>query len=243
MKFTRSNGPLLSVLLPTRGRYEQALESLYSIAHTSSRAMDCMRDIEVLVRIDDDDPQAALWRLNQSRRSNVKVVQGPRFGYSGHHHYYNEVAKVATGDWLLLWNDDAKFADISAGWDLALLTMDIPPGCSDEVCMLLGSMGKRSYGDFPLTRRAASVKLGHYAQSPQVDSYLLSLYWKLGAIGRIPIDCSHELQGDATSREVQEALPLARKAQEDSGPVAAVDRAFLRGMLVQAGVAVGPDRY
>jgi hypothetical protein len=42
---------------------------------------------------------------------------GPRIGkgYDSLHEYYNELASKATGDWLMLWNDDAVME--TEGWD------------------------------------------------------------------------------------------------------------------------------
>ena len=83
---------MISVLVPSRERPELLARSLDSLGEG---------DLEVLVRVDEDDP-----RLEGYSRFPGLIV-GPRHGYRRLNHYYNELAERARGDWLLLWNDDS----------------------------------------------------------------------------------------------------------------------------------------
>lgn len=85
--------PRVSLLMPSRERYELAKASIESLGEGR---------FEVLVRVDDDDPQ-----LKEYKTLPAKVVIGPRYGYEGLAKYYNELAAKAKGDWIMLWNDDA----------------------------------------------------------------------------------------------------------------------------------------
>ena len=115
--------PLVSFLLPSRSgvgvaRTSEALfQSLRSIVTTSSD----YNAYEVLIRFDDDDEDSIkltskIHELFASTIAVVKIIIGPRYGYIGLHHYYNELAAISTGELLFLWNDDLEFLPVRSGW-------------------------------------------------------------------------------------------------------------------------------
>ena len=80
-----------------------------SLASLESRRTGSSR-VEYLVAHDPDDPppyppppDARFWEAPE------------RYGYQRLHEYYNALAAQARGDWLFIWNDDARMA--SEGWD------------------------------------------------------------------------------------------------------------------------------
>ena len=96
---------MISVLCPTRRRWDCSPSPwLAGIPpHRGGTA-------EYLVAHDPDDlppypppPHARFWEAPQ------------RYGYQRLHEYYNALAARAQGNWLFIWNDDARL--VSEGWD------------------------------------------------------------------------------------------------------------------------------
>ena len=72
--------------------------------------------VEIVTRIDDDDPQAGKYMSSTTGTQMRVFIVGQCLGYSGVGVYYDECARVATGDVLLTWNDD-MFSE-TPGWDV-----------------------------------------------------------------------------------------------------------------------------
>ncbi len=97
---------LVSVLLPTRQRPELMLKSVKSLI---DRASDPSQ-IEVLLKIDtnDQDTYTSRYEELQSITPNCKVLISPqKNGYQDLHLAVNDLCALSTGEFLLLWNDDA----------------------------------------------------------------------------------------------------------------------------------------
>lgn len=102
---------MISVLCPSRGRPELLARSLKSLLDTASDP----QDVEVLVRIDTDDPTSDRYWLTLLDCGSFRMFAGESFGYTGQHIYTNALAGAARGDWLMNWNDDALM--LTEGWD------------------------------------------------------------------------------------------------------------------------------
>ena len=105
---------MISVLLPSRGRPDllfRAASSCFETAWLRSG------DVELVLRIDDDDPlskecASRLWRAYD----DVQVIVGPRLdGYGSLLRFMNECAAAADGDLLMTFNDDGLFRTL--GWN------------------------------------------------------------------------------------------------------------------------------
>src|SRR5690606_8725158 len=108
----RSVSPEIFVLLPSRGRPGPLVESVASLRELA----DDPARIEVLVAVDPDDPDTA----QAARDCEAEAWRAPeRFGYARLHEYVNALAHQAGGDWMLLWNDDARMR--TRGWDSRIL--------------------------------------------------------------------------------------------------------------------------
>jgi glycosyltransferase involved in cell wall biosynthesis len=104
----------ISVLLPTRGRTDTLLRSIDSLLTKASQP----DQIEILLALDRDDT-ASLQYVHEVIAdrwpNNIHVYQMDPLGYSKLNIYYNTLAGLAWGYWLMVWNDDALMD--TAGWD------------------------------------------------------------------------------------------------------------------------------
>lgn len=126
-KFTRGPGPLLSVLIPTRGRPRQLWDAVDSLL----RGMEDPRQIEFLLKCDDDDQPTLdmLERLGEGLKQHgscLKVDISPRGrGYADIGTHLDYLASQSCGDFIVNWIDDARlltapldtyFANLPGGW-------------------------------------------------------------------------------------------------------------------------------
>ena len=98
--------PILSILIPTRGRAERLIKSMESF-----RTAMLEESYEFRVKIDDDD-FGTLERIEEikSVHPNVTIYKSPRRGGWGMFNVFcTEMAADTESDWLLLWNDDATW--------------------------------------------------------------------------------------------------------------------------------------
>jgi hypothetical protein len=156
----------------------KSLSSLFGKATNPSQ-------IEVLVAADPDDPAT----IEACRQADIYCWVAPeRYGYSRLNEYFNRLADVASGEWLMLWNDDARMETIS--WDEKLL--EAPPetmiadlwvdGHSPDLCT------------FPVLRRHVLHKAGG-VYSPitcHCDTWWQDIGRRLGIIKPVDIQIDHQ---------------------------------------------------
>lgn len=95
---------LVSFLIPTRNRIDWLRRTLDSIIHTCSDRS----DIEILLRIDDDDKERVALVPELETLYGIRAVIGPRStGYCNLSNFIDELVYVATGDWAWFLDDDA----------------------------------------------------------------------------------------------------------------------------------------
>jgi hypothetical protein len=195
---------LVSFLMPIREAPETTLKSLFSIKDNASDK----RPYEILIRFDDDDDTYAdlipkITEMFEGTKGEVKIVIGPRFGYQGLHHYYNELAAMSKGKLLFLWNDDVQILPVKAGWEVTGYGVDFPTwerwdeileedeiNREDHISVLTPTEVYWDLPDpgpdvkyhkqittmaFPILTREAYEVMGHFSQSPLNDAYLLDL--------------------------------------------------------------------
>jgi hypothetical protein len=190
--FPRGNGPLVSVLLPTRGRRDhrrQAIDSCHGTAHDPSL-------LEFLLKVDDDDAEtlAVLPDLVRKYGPCLEVMVSPRGNrYLDFHRWINELAESSTGDWLLLWNDDARM--LTPAWEQTILNLVAWSGrlgITDCCLLALCDADKKTpCTSFPILRRKAFEVLGHYSRSPLVDIWISSVMQMLDATFTLPAEMRH----------------------------------------------------
>lgn len=215
---------MISVLLPSRGRPEALIESVASLRDNA----DDPDRVEVLVAVDADDPATRTAALVSSVTGITTFEE--RHGYSGLYHYVNELARKAMGDWLFLWNDDARM--LTAGWDRIV---------HDQAPAVLWphSNDIPTCNTFPLWPKAWTDLIGHVSLSPHCDSWIQYLGQTLGLHHRVPIQILHDradLTGGHDDQTRAESLAGYRTAEYGSpamGAARAADIAALRALIGQ----------
>ena len=104
---------LVSIILPTRKRFDVLLKSVKSLYDRATQ----QEHIELLLRFDEDDVES-IRRVSEldNITKNYKYVIGDRLdGYYSLDVFVRELCEISTGEFLLLWNDDALM--MSSGWD------------------------------------------------------------------------------------------------------------------------------
>lgn len=184
---------MISVICPSRERADLLEKSLGSLG----------KGHELLVRVDNDDPQ-----LEQYRRiPGIKLTVGERLGYERLNEYINELSTLSTGDWLFLWNDDAVME--TPDWE-TFITQD-----PTKPAVLNPHIPLHNY--FPLISRPFYEALGHYSVSPNSDSYVAEIARELGIeyyIEEIEINHLRGSLNDPTEENSLRVAPMMSPVHE-----------------------------
>jgi hypothetical protein len=168
--------------------------------------------IEILYRVDTDDKLTLDVLPGLMDLVPSKAVLAPRGrGYAGLHTYINELAKIATGDWLFVWNDDALM--LTDGWDKILSEINPTPQMgfrgSGDVCLVAPRVIQREISwEFPILRRKTFEVLGHFSNAYSSDAYIYWVMSRLRAavfIERIRVTHIQNEIDDVTKREGRDA--------------------------------------
>lgn len=212
---------MISVLLPSRGRPKALTESVGDLLELADKPS----TVQVLVAADPDDIATQTVDLPQQ----AQVWTAPeRYGYPRLHEYVNRLAEQADGDWLMLWNDDARM--LTAGWDT--IVSELPPGV-----LWPRSNDIPTCNTFPIWPRTWTDHLGHVSLSPHCDSWIQFLGQAIGRHERIDVEILHDradLTGGHDDQTRAESLAGYRTADYGSPAMEAAraaDVASLRALL------------
>jgi hypothetical protein len=218
----------ISVLVPSRERSAALVKSLRSLGD---------RDLELLIRIDEDDPEreryARIPRVldggAQRAGLRTRVIVGKRHGYRRLHLYYNELAAAATGDWIMIWNDDCLME--TEGW------IDVVHRYRSEMVVLNPNTNHENWkidmNVFPIVPRAMVQLMGHVSLSPHNDSWLEFVGREAGIMVRVPIMILHD-RADLTGSN-DDGVFAARHYERDAFHSRAMKRARERDIrLIRA---------
>jgi hypothetical protein len=114
--------------MPTSSRqpYSDIHRALLSIKDTA----DNFGEVEILLRIDEDDEPRLLILPELEQKYGAKAVIGPRHsGYNSMPVFVEDLVKVASGKWCWLFDDDAW---ISGPWQERLREMPMETGVNSE---------------------------------------------------------------------------------------------------------------
>lgn len=204
--FKRGPGPLASILIPTRGRKQwlcEAIDSVYSLAKDKTL-------FEFVLKIDDDDVETIEVSERLAKVLPIKTKISPRGnGYYDMHHWVSDMCDLAEGDWLFLFNDDARMA--TNEWDQILLNCQINPiawhGISDICLLIAPTITRPNAQEFFFLRKKVYDILGHIALSPHNDNWIYNVMHFLVSAFTIQIRIDHfsEKATDDIRKESKEA--------------------------------------
>ena len=154
----------ISILCPTRNRYELLVESIESIYNTASD----VNNIEFLLGMDEDDPSLEKHREYVKKSDyDIKIVTSERFGYRMLHEYVNRLCEISTGKYLILWNDDARMQ--TENWD-SILARKVEVQNKPFVWEL--SSSNHCDDIFPAIPREWYELLGHFSLNAHNDTWI-----------------------------------------------------------------------
>jgi hypothetical protein len=191
--------PLISVLLPTRGRPKLLRESVGSLHETATKDQ---APFEVLYAFDADDEEGLTaydwlaWNLPGIHRPRIFQQ---RHGYAGLHIYVNALAgwpynpgwAGPKGRWLLLWNDDAVMH--TYGWNTEIAKWP------DRYVLDCWSNHEPRTCAFPVVPRWWVDRLGHFSLNAHNDTWWQEIGERTRRLVRIDVDVYHrrfDLSGD-----------------------------------------------
>jgi len=191
---------MISVLIPSRGRPEHLSKAIASLWSTATNPVD------VVVAVDPDDPETKQIALNWGA---TVVVAPERFGYTGLYKYFNLMAHQATGDWLVLWDDQSIMTTIL--WDLMIerlpdnvIVGDLQNHFSPQLCC------------FPAVRADAVQAIDCFSyETPHVDTFWETIGRHLQAIQPVPAYVHHErpditgIEADTTHQESRAGMRVS----------------------------------
>lgn len=168
---------MISVLIPSRGRPNHLAQTVQSLGDAATGT------IEILVAADPDD---LVTQRMASHLGCVVIVAPERYGYVRLYEYFNLMADRATGDWMVLWDDQSTIT--TSGWDNMIEALpdnivvgDLQNHFSPQLCC------------FPAVRSSAVNALGCFSyDTPHVDTFWETIGRRLGSIQSVPAYVHHE---------------------------------------------------
>lgn len=198
----------ISVLCPTRNRPELLAKSVKSLLGNADNPY----QVEVLLAVDPDDEESYLNVVDGV--TVISSVMPERFGYQRLHGYYNALARVARGKWLVIWNDDAVMK--TKGWDTEVV--------NHQPALLFPTPEEAPHCNaFPIFPTAWARVLGHVGGGAYVDTWIQAIGEQLGIQERVPIEVAHHAPDDQTFREGRAMTPLFGR-EHDTAIAVDVDR-------------------
>lgn len=186
---------MISVLIPSRGRVDLLRQNIGSWKH---------KDVEILIAIDTDEEDKDLYY--QLKTMDTVVYELPRHGYQNLHEYYNFMAQAATGDWIMLGNDDATIGP--ENWP-DLIHKEDPT--NPQVLNIWSEQDNL----FPIISRAWYEAVGHFSLNTHADSWVQQTAELINRTKYIPgIEIKHlgEEMHDKTHQEVRSVVGQSSEA-------------------------------
>ena len=176
----------LSILCPTRRRYERLVQSLDTLFDKSSGD----NELELLLAFDDDD-LSTRDKCKKYIDENFKDVETKysiteRYSYVHLNKYINDLCAIATGDWLVFWSDDVLME--TQDWD------KIIEEHKDEFLLLSPVVSNRPEFPgtmFPILPKKWYDELGHFSLNCHNDTWVEEIAKSLGIFKFVPMYVNH----------------------------------------------------
>ncbi len=173
--------PILSVLIPTRKRFNELVDCMDSFVKTASNN----KNVEFILKFDTDDVFS--WnKIGQLRTDyNIKMLVTDRLnGYLSLHEFANYMYPFATGEWLMFSNDDIKM--MTNDWDLIL---DKEP--KEFKCLNPYLFSQSVTPTLPIVNLNSLKLLGLYSGNHAVDRWNQYIYSNSNLTKEIPLTFHH----------------------------------------------------
>lgn len=157
---------LISIILPTRKRFEYLQLSIDSLLKTSANK----GSVEIMCLFDDDDSETIERYSSWAKDFQHKELIVPRLGYAGMHRYNNMLCEASSGNWLFLWNDDSRM--VSPGWDNVIINEYRGQFVMLSPMNLNNVEYTREHCMFPILPRKWFEVTGRLSPWQQTDTYL-----------------------------------------------------------------------
>lgn len=153
---------ICSVLIPSRKRYEYLYASVEKLINTASNP----ENIEILIRIDNDDKDTISKIATFPKDWNIMWVVGNRYdGYKDLHIMFDELCRLSTGEFYWLWNDDVIVK--SDGWD------DVLREFINKLCVIRTMHRTWTDGyEVPIVSKMIYNITGHFSLFTYNDDYI-----------------------------------------------------------------------
>jgi glycosyltransferase involved in cell wall biosynthesis len=167
--------PMISLLLPTRGRPELVERFLLSVAKTTFH----LAKVEVILYIDEDDVDS---HYLDSEVIRITKIIGPQASMGD---YNSACYKSAQGNIIILVNDDMVIT--TPGWDEKIIELDANNPEKIYLAYANDLFKKRNLCTFPiLSRRVCEILVDPYPKEYQgafIDYHLFDIFKRLQAAG------------------------------------------------------------
>ena len=177
----------IAVMLPTRGRTTPLKLSIISLFNRVLK----LDDVQLLLAFDNDDEVGLRYFSTdiqpwmEQKGVHYSVTTFDPMGYVNLNLYYNGLAKLASADWLFVWNDDALMETTS--WD------KIISDCTGEF-KLLKVHGHREhpYSIFPIIPKEWYELFGFFSRHQMIDAELSQNAYMLDIMKIIDVYVTHD---------------------------------------------------
>lgn len=154
---------MISILIPSRGRPEELLNSINSLGLNP--------EIEILIWLDNDDPKLEQYRELLKTNPFVKFFVKDRVGYKNFHLMVDFLARQAKYDWYFLFNDDTYMEN--SDW-LKMFKDFVRPfePTNQPIVINIWGQGIVVNNLFPIVSRAYFDILGHISLTQNCDDWI-----------------------------------------------------------------------
>lgn len=221
--FKRTSNPAFSIILPSRKRVKELSDCIFHLHNLAKNK----NDIEYCLKIDDDDIETISFIRGLENFLNIKYHIGPREGgYADLYKFFNKCCEISTGDWLFLYNDDARM--LTKNWDEIILSIDpwkVAGWQGDEdICLYAPSIkNKNASFIYPILKRETYQLLGHFSIGFYSDDYIFKVMSPINAaiyiesvqIEEVSASMADDVQNEGRTKYKDDCVELVEKSLND----------------------------
>jgi hypothetical protein len=184
---SENSKPLISILLPTRGRTDALDRSIMSLLDLSNDP----KNLQIVIAFDNDDTTSSSYFINNiapkinSAGARYTCLEFPPMGYIRLNEYVNKCAEIATGDWLMFWNDDAFMESFE--WDKEIINYT-----GKFCCLRMPTHNQHPYAIFPIVPRKWYELFGYLSTHQISDAWISQISYMLDIVKNINIKVVHD---------------------------------------------------